>query len=261
MKIVKLFKDIKESADIKDFIFFLSINNIKLRFKQTTFGPLWSTIGSGFFILCLTFVMGNISQSENILIVPHLSVGVIVWFFFLNYIVESTTIFGSRKNFLLNFKVPKTAFIFQILFQNLFIFFFNFIIYLIVVFIYPSIFSFKIFLLFFTLPLFILNIFSMSIIVSIIAIRFNDFAQTIRIILQLTFFITPIFWLPEVSIKNFYIKYNLVYHLIELIRAPLIGNELKYFSIVFTIVSALVFTIIAIIVFEKYQNRINHWIR
>jgi ABC-type polysaccharide/polyol phosphate export permease len=55
--------------------------------------------------------------------------------------------------------------------------------------------------------------------------RFRDLAQVIASILQVMFFFTPIFWVPGGQLSRpILVEANPFYHLLQLLRAPLLGE-------------------------------------
>jgi ABC-type polysaccharide/polyol phosphate export permease len=59
-----------------------------------------------------------------------------------------------------------------------------------------------------------------------VCVRFRDVEQIVRNLLQLTFFITPVFWRFEQipADRKFIVDLNVLYYFIEIIRAPLLGR-------------------------------------
>ena len=57
--------------------------------------------------------------------------------------------------------------------------------------------------------------------------RFRDVQPLVTSVLQITMFVTPIFWRPEMLGKNraVFVDGNIVYHMIAIIRDPLLGKS------------------------------------
>jgi lipopolysaccharide transport system permease protein len=74
------------------------------------------------------------------------------------------------------------------------------------------------------LLLLIINVTWMSYVVSLAATRFRDVGQIIIYLLQFAMFVTPIFWLPGMAgDRHFAVRGNPLYHMIEVVRGPLMG--------------------------------------
>ena len=95
----------------------------------------------------------------------------------------------------------------------------------------------------------------------LISARFRDIPQIIASFIQIVFFVTPIMWKPEVLRGHVYIAdVNPFYHLIEIVRAPMLGavpSDLNYAVVLAVTVLNL---IVAIAFFARFRFRISYWI-
>ena len=59
-----------------------------------------------------------------------------------------------------------------------------------------------------------------------ICARFRDVELIVRNLLQLAFFVTPVFWDYQqvAGDRRFIVDYNILFHFLEIIRAPLLGH-------------------------------------
>jgi lipopolysaccharide transport system permease protein len=75
-------------------------------------------------------------------------------------------------------------------------------------------------------------------------------------------FITPVFWnlsqLPATS--HTYLKLNYILHLIEVMRAPMLGQVPSPTSYAITIGGAAVGWIVAFVFFAHFRRRIAYWL-
>ena len=61
--------------------------------------------------------------------------------------------------------------------------------------------------------------------VGLLSARFRDLPQIVAAVMQIAFYITPIIYRPNALNRfSFIVKLNPLAHLIELVRAPLIGQ-------------------------------------
>jgi ABC-type polysaccharide/polyol phosphate export permease len=66
-------------------------------------------------------------------------------------------------------------------------------------------------------------------VLSVACLRFRDLENTILSIMAVTFFVTPIIWLPEMAkgSRQFVLDFNPFYHMMEIIRDPMIGQPIE----------------------------------
>jgi homopolymeric O-antigen transport system permease protein len=86
------------------------------------------------------------------------------------------------------------------------------------------------------LLLLFLNGYRMVTAVALLCTRFRDLELMIRNLMQLVFFVTPIFWDYRHVASNhlFIVDYNTFFYLIQIVRGPLLGETppLQYYAIV-----------------------------
>lgn len=107
----------------------------------------------------------------------------------------------------------------------------------------------------------VLNLGWIGLLLSSVCARFRDIPEIIRNIIQLMFFITPIFWepsmLPERAVL---VDANPFFHLIEVIRAPLLGRVPALSSWLFLAAGVVVGWMATIAFFTRFRRRIAYWL-
>lgn len=94
-----------------------------------------------------------------------------------------------------------------------------------------------------------------------ICARFRDVPQAVQSIMQVIFFLTPIFWMPSaVSNRPMFTHANPFYHLIELVRAPLLGHEATLLNWQVALGTLAVVMVAAFISVSLTRKRISLWI-
>jgi lipopolysaccharide transport system permease protein len=106
-----------------------------------------------------------------------------------------------------------------------------------------------------------MNLIFLSLVIAIFCTRYQDMSQVVIILVQLIFFFTPILWNADtIQTKKFIFELNPIYHWIEIIRAPLIGNipsVNNYFWSGFTLI---ILSLLATYCVGRYQGRIAYWL-
>jgi ABC-type polysaccharide/polyol phosphate export permease len=98
---------------------------------------------------------------------------------------------------------------------------------------------------------------------SIVAARFRDVQLIVSTILQLVFLVTPIMWESK-SLRGAAIGYvadfNPFYHLIELVRLPLLGKAPPLGSWIFSGFIVIVCLLVGHYIYARYRHRIAFWV-
>lgn len=239
---------------------YLGYLDIKLRYQRTFLGPWWITFSTYLIIFALSFIWSrvfNLNLNEYFL---YFSSGYIYWQFFSGTINESTKIFIEFKGVILQFKLPLSIYFYRLFTRNFIIFLHNFIILILINVFFFDYLHVQILGLLIGLILFGFFLFFSSAIVAIISTRFDDFEQFVPTLLQLTFFASPIIWMPD-SIKSEFLllKYNPIYHILNLVRDPLMGNHLDNYSLDFTLAFLAFLFIFYSFVFNQCRNKLVFW--
>jgi ABC-2 type transport system permease protein/lipopolysaccharide transport system permease protein len=94
-----------------------------------------------------------------------------------------------------------------------------------------------------------------------VSARFRDVPQLVSSIVQIVFFVTPIMWKPELLHEGSYVvTFNPFYHLIEIVRAPLLGSVPSLDSYLAVGLITIINIAIGFSFFARFRARISYWI-
>jgi lipopolysaccharide transport system permease protein len=105
------------------------------------------------------------------------------------------------------------------------------------------------------------NLTLLLIIVTIFCTRFQDMGPIFAIFVQIAFLFTPILWEPDTLQGHKYLlDYNIFYHWIEIIRAPLLNKIPTLDNWIWSFSSLAVLLISSTWMLGRFKNRIPYWI-
>ena len=102
-----------------------------------------------------------------------------------------------------------------------------------------------------------------TLIFAVICARFRDLSQIVSSILQVSFYLTPIIWLPSMLPNRAGInllEFNPFFHFLEILRGPLLGTIPSMMSWIIVISITLASWVIALIIFFKFRDRLAYWV-
>ena len=205
----------------------LAWHDIRNRYRRSALGQFWITISVGVMILCLGFLFSRLLQAPIEQFLPFLTIGLICWSFVSATVTEGCNSFIAAEGIIKQVKIPLQLHVARVIWRNLIVFAHNLLI-IPIVFLSLEIRLGWVALLFIPgLTILTLNLIWIGMALGIVCARFRDVPQIIQSILQIAFYLTPIIWLPELlkgRAEFALITFNPVYHLIELLRAPLLGT-------------------------------------
>lgn len=236
-------------------------NDILQRYRRSLLGPFWLTASMAIMVVSLGVLYAELFRAPIHDFLPFLCVGLLVWNFMASFLTEGGAIFTTSESYIKQIRLPYSLYVFRSMWSKLIIFAHNFVIYFGVL-LYFQIWPGAAALLAIPgLMLIILNGALATVYIGILSARFRDIPQLINSVVQIIFFVTPIMWKPELLSQRIYIAdVNPFYHLVEIIRAPLLGHapHLKNYLVVLLITA---FNLgLAGYVFKRFRARISYWI-
>lgn len=237
--------------------------DVAQRYRRSRVGAFWLTLNMAVFIGALGLIFGTLFQSEMREFLPYLCAGVITWGFISTCLNEGCTTFTSSDGIILQVRMPLFTHVMRSIWRNIIIFGHNIIIFPLLLLIFGKMLSFNVL---WAVPGFILlclNLSWMMLILAIVCARFRDMSQVVANVLQVLFYATPIMWmvkiLPE-HVSRAFIDWNPFFHFIELVRAPLFGNQPSLLDWAFGFSCAIIGWFVALLFFGRYRWRVAYWL-
>ncbi len=239
----------------------LGYYDIRQRYQRSVLGPFWLTLSMGVMILGIGVLYGGLFNNPLKSYIPFISVSLILWGFMTVVIQEGATLFIDNSGVLKQISLSKTSFLLRMIWKNILILLHNAIVIFLVFIVFRIWPGWSLPIAFLGLFLLIINLGWMALLAAIISTRFRDIPPLITSILQVLFFMTPVIWhagdLPK---RLAFMTANPFYHLLEIVRAPLLDQGLQPVSIFITLVLALVGWAITFFMFSMTRHRIIYWI-
>jgi len=120
-------------------VVFVGWYDIKQQYRRSLIGPLWITLSTGVMVCAIGYMFSHIFKSPIDEFLPYFAAGQTVWLFISTQINKSCTTFTQYQSVIKQMSVPLSVHIMRNLWSNLILFGHNFIIIIIVLFIYNKI--------------------------------------------------------------------------------------------------------------------------
>jgi lipopolysaccharide transport system permease protein len=238
----------------------LGWNDILKRYRRSLLGPFWLTASTGIMITVLGLLYANLFKTPVHDFLPFLCVGLLVWNLISSFLLEGGTLFSSAESFIKQVRLPFSVYVYQSAWSKLIIFAHNLVIYFAVL-IYFGIWPGAVALLAIPgLALVLANGALASLSVGVISARFRDIPQFINSIVQILFFVTPIMWKPELLGNHRLLDINPFYHLIEIVRQPLLGVAPSASDYGVVLLISVLNLVVSGAIFVRFRSRIAYWV-
>jgi homopolymeric O-antigen transport system permease protein len=236
-------------------------DDIRQRYRRSVIGPFWITLSMGAFILVLGVIYSRLFHVELHSYLPYLTVGFIVWGFISAAANDSCIAFIDASRIIKQIKLPYSIYVLRVVWRNFIIFLHTIVIFI------PMAIIFKIepnLTMLYEIPGLLLvgiNLIWLTTVIAILSTRYRDIQPIVGTAVQLGMFATPIMW-PISSLGNAQIvaEVNPVYHLIEITRAPLLGEFAELHSWLAAIGLAIVGSLLAVALLVRASRRIVFWL-
>lgn len=241
----------------------LGWQDIRQRYRRSKLGPFWLTISMGVMIGMIGIVFGQVLNTPVKEYLPFLATGLILWACFSTCVMEGSSSFIDAQGMIRQLDIPLSLYPIRVLWRNIVIFFHNVIILPLVFVAVGREVTWNIVWLLPGFVIFAWNMLWVSLLLGTFCTRFRDMPQIVNSLLQVFFYVTPIIWMPNAinaRSASLLVDPNPIYHLIQIVRAPILGDMPTAMNWLVSISMAVLGSFVALTFFGKYKKRIAYWL-
>jgi ABC-type polysaccharide/polyol phosphate export permease len=239
----------------------LGVNDIRQRYRRSVLGPLWITLSMAVLVATLGVIYSQVFHTEIRTYLPFLCLGFVIWGFFATAVSECCKTFQENAGIILQLEMPYSVYILRTVWRNFVVFLHTIIIFIPVALLFGVPLRPGVVLALPGMLLLLVNTVWIGLVVAIFSTRFRDVPLIVANILQILFFSTPIIWhVSGIGQATLLADLNPMYHLIELVRAPLLGEQATTTSWLAAAGLLGAGSIAAILLFRRVSRRIVYWL-
>ena len=196
---------------------------------------------------------------------PFLVAGMIVWVTLQSVLIESVTVFVAGTGIIRQMNFEYSILVYSLLWRNFIIFAHNLLVYLLIFLVLaPEKLGFANLLAIPSLIILAVNCAWLSLLLGMASLRFRDLQQLVISSVQVSMFVTPLFWPPdglEGVRRILFVGLNPLYHLLTIVRDPLLGGKLppanSWIAVTLITIAGWALTYA---LFAKFRKRIPYWL-
>jgi lipopolysaccharide transport system permease protein len=239
----------------------LAWQDIKQRYRRSVLGPFWITLTMIVTIAGMGPLYAALFRVNAREFIPYLALGIISWGLISMLILESCVSFTGADALIRSVRLPLTMHTLRMILRNAIIFFHNCAAYLpfmLYLDIQPS---WTWLMVFPGLALVVIAAYPLSLILGLFCARFRDMQPIIGSVVQLAFFLTPIFWKPEaLGNRVYFAKYNPLFMFVDILRGPIIGYVPGRNVYLGVLMITILLYIVAMPMFIRFRRRVAFWV-
>ncbi len=242
---------------------YLGWQDIKQRYRRSVLGPLWISISMGVVATAMGILYGALFGEPIQTFLPYVATGLLIWNFINGCILEGSEVFIANEGLIKFLPAPLSLHVYRLVWRQTLFFLHNLVIWGILVIIFPQPLSWSLLLAIPAFAVLVLNGAWIAVVTGIIATRYRDIPPIIASITQLAFFMTPIVWSYERLRSNplaSYIELNPAMHFVEILRQPLLGQDIVWRHWYVAGAITLVGCATALLCMRNYRSRVAYWV-
>ena len=241
----------------------LGWQDIKQSYRRSILGQFWITIGMAVTIAAIGIVFGTIFGTPMQTYLPYLASGLIMWGLIAAIVNDGANAFIAAQSMIVQLPLPKIAHLVRVVWRSLILSAHNIILLPIVIVLVGGKTGWAILLWPVGLLLGVTALTGLALSLSVVASRFRDLPPIVNSVMTVAFYLSPVLWIKTAAGENILLDsildWNPFYHLLQIMRMPLIGELPTNQNWIFSAVALVIFWVIGLLIFRRYENRIAYW--
>lgn len=255
------FHDIVETIRLSPVWIHAGWIDVVWRFRRTRLGPFWHTLGLASFVLVMGVIWSTLLKQDPYQYFRYVTVSMISWGMIASFVTEGSSVFIQGQATALSMRFPFVGFAAAHVWRSLLMFFHHFVFYIFVMLLTWTSPGWTGLLAVPALVLLAANGTWMTVFVAMLCLRWRDLVPAVFSIMQISMFITPVFWPKELlaSELQFAADYNPLYHLVRVMRDPLLGLVPPLNSWLAVIAFLVIGGTLTLWLYGKNRDRMPYW--
>lgn len=223
----KTFGEVGQSIRLWHIWVRLGLQDVKLKFRRSSIGAAWIFVNLAVLVLSIGFIYANLLGQEPREFIPYLTIGLILWQYLTNSIVDGGNAFVHSEGYIRQISLPIYVYILRFFISISVTTLITLIAFALVAVIYRvpvgpgTLLAIPGLLMLMTTSLLLITIFAH------LNTRFRDIAHMASVGMQVLFYVTPVIYpaalLTERRRFAAVIEFNPLYHVMEVVRQPLLS--------------------------------------
>jgi ABC-type polysaccharide/polyol phosphate export permease len=260
----RLFKDLAESLRNPEFWALSAWLDIVVTYRRSRLGAIWLIMPSAVYIWGVGTMFAGLWGVSVTRFAAHLALGWTIFSVVNGVIHECTQVLYRSRSFIMDGRMRLTDFVLRSMAKSVFHFLMAMPMTAVALVVYPELQPLGLLVGLGAFVLVLVNTFSAGVIFSLAGARFPDISEVVSNVFRLMFLLTPIIWYPDRmaagSLRATASKLNPFYHLIEIFRAPILGEPIGWASWCYVGGMTLVGVALAMFLYRRYARLVPIWL-
>lgn len=259
-----LLTDIAASLRSPEFWAFSSWLDIVVRSRQSRLGIFWLVSPVIVYIWGVGYFFANMMGMPLARHAAYVAIGYIVFRCVSGIVSDATSAFASAGAFILDGHVRLTDFVLRVVATAVFHVLLSTPVLIVALVLSPETQWLGVMVALLVFPAVVLNGVWVAVLLALLGARFIDLRHLVSNIFMFTFLLTPIVWhadmMPAGSLRGSIMRFNPFYHLIEVVRAPILGTPIDPTSLPYLAGMTVVGWCMAVFAYRRYARYVPLWV-
>jgi lipopolysaccharide transport system permease protein len=239
----------------------LAFSDLRGKWRRSFLGMAWSVVQPLSMTLLLAFVFSSIFHQHITLYAPYILSGMIVWDFFTVTLVGGSLSFVQSDAYIKQCLHPLAIYTLRTTLTNLMVLMMASLALIAwVLAVLPQNFGFCWFGALLIYPLAAMIAWPLATCLAYFGARFRDLPHALALVMQAMWFVSPIYFEPSLFRNGglgALVDYNPIYHLLEIVRAPLLrGQWPSLTNIGVCLLTAFIFALLAVAIGRRSERKV-----
>jgi ABC-type polysaccharide/polyol phosphate export permease len=238
--------------------------DIVTKYRRSRLGVFWLFVPPLLYVWGLGFFYSGLMGAVDANFICHVGIGFLLFRLMSTVITESSGVLPAHQAFILDGHVRLTDFVLRVLAKALFYFLMAMPVLAPALMLGPGVTLTGVLLGLLALPLVLANLLWIASVTSLVGARFPDVNEIMGNVFILGFVMTPIVWYagsaPAGTIRGMVMRVNPMFHLIEIVRAPILGEPLSRYTLAYVALMSLGGWLLAMVLHRRYSRFVPLWL-
>ncbi len=239
----------------------LGTKELRNRYTRSCLGQFWLTLSSAIMIGGMGLLWSVLFNQPVHELLPFFGIGLIIWNFLSQVLLECTGIFAIHGPYYRNQKMNYSVSIYSVIYKNAIIIAYNFVIVVILIVTFAVPVNWYLLQIVPAILVTWLTLLWSGYILAMACARYRDLIQVVTNWLSFLFFFSPIIWQPKFLPEKYHwiLDLNPFALFLELLRNPFLGKPISSYTWFVTIAIAFGGGVLALPVIGQYWRRVIFW--
>jgi ABC-type polysaccharide/polyol phosphate export permease len=239
----------------------MAMQDIRLRYRGSVLGPFWLTLSTSILLAAMGLLYARLFGTEASRYVPFLTIGLVLWQFVSSTLTEGCQSFLSAQQTIQQACLPFSVHAWRTVYRNFIVLLHCVVIFPIVLVLFPTPVDWRVITIAPAVAVLAINAFWITMLLGMMSARYRDIPPIVASAVQVVFFVTPIFWPPDLLGEwQHLLALNPFFAAIDVVRAPLLGAAPLPYSWATLMVVTVLGSLCTFGIFARFRQQIAYWV-